>query len=77
MNRCAGMNRAAHGFPHQLCQRRDKLWRIVQACGHFEMRNTQPERLFACFVINLAQRFDVIGDECHGHDANFPDFLIG
>ena len=65
------MNCLAESLVHNLSQRLDESWRIIQSCTHFKVRNAQPARLFPRFVINFSERFHVIGNECHRYDTHF------
>ena len=43
--------------------------------AHLELCHAQSSRFLASLVIDLAERFHVIGNERHRHDANFPHLL--
>src|SRR5437879_2645926 len=75
VNRYARPNAFAQSFQHQLSQRRNKLGRIVQPRAHLELRNAEPPRLFAHFVIDLTQRLHVIGNKRNRPDPHFLRFL--
>src|SRR5271170_6660092 len=70
-----GIDLFAQSVRHQLRERRNKPGRIVQSRAHLELRDAQPSRFLASFVIDLAERFHVIGNERHRHDANFSRLL--
>ena len=53
----------------------NKLWRVIQPGGHFKLRDAQLMRFVPGFVIDLAQRLYVVGDESNRNHAHFAHSL--
>src|SRR5579864_6054268 len=69
------MNRLPEGILHNLPEGMNKFWRIVKSGAHFKLRDTEAVCVMARLVIDLAQRFHMVGDEGDRHDTDFADSL--